>query len=196
MRSLSYLFDATIKASGPNGRQARFALASCRSAQQMVAYRGYVSGTTGYFCRRKRVISALESLPDFCLLSMRLKCLLWPWSNLLSRRSRRNATNFSWEKKKIASRERWGLQVKICVIFLHAEVSKTAVALPLAHCFSLCPLLIWLADWWMHCPVLSNLAFFFPAAGIPFSVYICTLHNLSLLIITHHWHLNKQDLLN
>jgi len=32
--------------------------------------------------------------------------------------------------------ERGGLEVKICIIFLHAEVAKIAVGLPPACCFS------------------------------------------------------------
>lgn len=68
---------------------------------------------------------------------------------------------FFWENKKILGSERGGLEVKIGIIFLHTEVAKAAMALPPAHCFFLCPLPIWWADWWMHCTVLSNLAFFF-----------------------------------
>lgn len=37
---------------------------------------------------------------------------------------------------------------------------------------------------------------FIPAAGEQFSAFICTVYSLRLLIIAHHFHLNKQDSLN
>lgn len=186
-----YFLDATTKASAPSDRQARFAPASCRCAQQMV-----MLGTTGYFCLQKnvlekRVISVFKSSSAFYEIEMFALTLEQPFLQ----GKQEECNYFFWESKKIVSSDRGGLEVKI--VFLNAEVAKTAVPLPPAHCFSLCTVLFCWADWWMCCTVLSNLVVFFPlASGVLFSAYICTLHNLRHLIISHHWHFNKQDLLS
>lgn len=64
-----YFVDATTQASAPSDRQARFASASCRCAQQMV-----MLGTAGYFCLQKnvlkRVISVFKSFSAFYEIEM------------------------------------------------------------------------------------------------------------------------------
>lgn len=114
---------------------------------------------------------------------MRQECLLWSRASFSPGEAREMQLFFSEERKWVGG-ERGGLEVKICVTVFYAEMAKTAVALPPARCFSLCPLLVWWAAWWMHCTVLSKLAFFPPATAVSFSVNICTLHILRHLIMT------------